>query len=416
MCGLFGVISHTLSANEIDRFAQLGIVSQLRGSHSSGLAIVKRKGGGKIKMQTINRVAPTGALFEMPQVWQLLNEKDLSCIMGHARHATSGHINERNSHPILEGKILGMHNGTIEKYNKQVSKGDEDKLTDSRILFQNINKLGVIPTLNDVGEIGAFALTFFDTSKQTLTLVRNYARELWIMKQKKHNCMYWASEPEMLDLVAARNKSMDFDAPTQLPTWVMWEFDLKSGSLVPQVTDLWKERQSQYRPFLPTTVPTLPLPKKPVGGTQLSTTQSIKPLSMVYCKTCHKNKTYCYCEDDETSGYFIPAEWQISSDGKSYHPDGGDPGDPFEAGFQGNVYLGFEKRVMEIDGAQQLINKEGCANCHRKSNVRFDKVWWIDHYDFLCDSCWADPSMKDLLTGQSVFLGKIKPYQEVRKK
>src|SRR5690606_6243238 len=118
-------------------------------------------------------------------------------ILGHCRAATLGEVSDNNAHPFDMGNIIGAHNGTVHSIRGKSATG-----TDSEALFKILSEEGLQETVN-AAKHGAYALTWIDTNKHTLNIIRNSQRPLYTMLAR--GVLYWASEFYMLRLVGHRD-------------------------------------------------------------------------------------------------------------------------------------------------------------------------------------------------------------------
>lgn len=201
MCGLFGVIGF-ISAKEMEVFERLAHVSVFRGSHSTGIAVVKKDDSVSVYKKPV----PTYDFMEMAETKRLLqNPYSIKCIIGHARFATVGAKNSANAHPFEFDNIVGAHNGTIDRhcitqYLDKTSKYG----TDSEAIFSKLNDEefeDVIPNLE-----GAWAITAWDKQNKVLNIIRNDKRELYCLYSKDKKTVFWASEMDMLRFAVSSAK------------------------------------------------------------------------------------------------------------------------------------------------------------------------------------------------------------------
>jgi len=243
LCGLFGVIGKSIGKNEVACFRDLGLISSLRGLDSTGLIIVSKAKKNRWNIQyRKDATDSTNFLYYNKNVSQLLDKTQNVCaIMGHARAATVGTIIPENAHPFHVDKIVGMHNGTI------MTLGTKDK-TDSQHLYENISKMGVQKALDDIVGGAAYALTWVDSVKNEIKILRNYQRPLFCMLAKGNDLLYYASERKFLEIIAERS-NRSFHDPHLIAEDTL--FSIKFGSL-----DL--EKEEVRRKFIPT-APVFPL-------------------------------------------------------------------------------------------------------------------------------------------------------------
>lgn len=117
-------------------------------------------------------------------------------LIGHNRAATKGKVTPENAHPFEHDHIVGVHNGTIRKQHLFL---DHTKFeVDSDNLYYNLSKEGLEETLKKTD--GAYALVYYDKEQQEVNFVRNNERPLYYMYSEDGKCLFWASEPWMLEV------------------------------------------------------------------------------------------------------------------------------------------------------------------------------------------------------------------------
>jgi hypothetical protein len=355
LCGLFGVISDKpLSVPERENVQMLGMMSSLRGIDSTGLMTAYTR-KNKTKYHLNRAVGNPVNFLTDPRICGIVNTTTPFLMMGHARAATVGTINEHNAHPIKEGPIIGCHNGTIWKYGP--TKAEEDTSSDSRVLFRKIADHGLQDTLNDAGDLAAYALSWLNLNSMTFNLIRNDKRPLFVMWNVANTTMYWASERGMLCWLAERT-NLAYHSPEVVPEKTHIRFRL--GNMVPLIQKL-------------EVVP------KPVAHYQGWNTAAWD-----YCENCWHKKPDCACEvvpskalvlleevKDATLRAFGLKETDISVDGEIIEPQ--------------RVYLGFNRAVWTMAELEKKL-KDGCCNCLRDLEPT-DKIFWFSRSDPVCEDC-----------------------------
>lgn len=147
MCGLFGIQRVTRGYD--DRLAVLfGVLSAMmdtRGGHSFGFyadGVIKR-GLGDFTATVPSR-----------------NLATVQTLMAHTRFATTGAVEEKNSHPLEAGTILGCHNGIVHNDWELDRKYKRNHPVDSHQIFQHI--ADGLP-LKEIEAYGA--ITYLDSTK-----------------------------------------------------------------------------------------------------------------------------------------------------------------------------------------------------------------------------------------------------------
>lgn len=201
MCGLFGIARKDSSLANIDAMRRgaillraLGVNSEERGVHSSGLAMVSSTIPFESRAITKEIINATESSFNNTYIYknsvrfsklgipQVGSEKILTAniVLGHSRYATQGASSSlKNASPMLVGNLIGTHNGDVLKTSIALSK-EEKKLTlgetDTEQLFLALSLAGsnrkeMTAVLRRA--IGRIALAFVDRKKpETLYLVR----------------------------------------------------------------------------------------------------------------------------------------------------------------------------------------------------------------------------------------------------
>lgn len=204
MCGLVGMAG-TLSVKLRDVMKDLLFFDTLRGRDSTGVGVARRSRQVLLKKSTV----PGYEFIESPNFndWLLATDQ---LWMGHNRFKTVGDANRANAHPftVLDEDelitIMGAHNGTLRnKYEiEKILDGDRFG-TDSEALMNLIAERGIKEAIAEAQ--GAWSLTVWDATKNTINFIRNKDRPLVYGFTKDRKTIIWASETWMILAACRRN-------------------------------------------------------------------------------------------------------------------------------------------------------------------------------------------------------------------
>ena len=282
MCGLVGFMTEENTLGTVDRakfLRQALIIDTLRGEDSTGLMLVTHDSGIGDSADWIKAVGD-GYSFVNDDMYaeRTKNMSNIRFAVGHNRAATQGAVTAHNAHPFQEGAITMVHNGTL-RDDTPMPKSMDDLavVVDSHAICHN---LALQPnTYEGVNAVvskldGAFALIWHDSRDDTLNIVRNDERPLHFMQARFSKTIYFASEAEMLALLAKRLKIEVYEEAHYPSAGQYMKF--KAGSILTPEThtlDLYVDDwQSKYEEY----------------GYQRSWQHQLPPLKKVY----HKEGTY----------------------------------------------------------------------------------------------------------------------------
>lgn len=200
MCGIAGAMSTYLSGAEIDAFKTLMKLSVVRGEDGAGVLAVSMKGKTNILKTLWSSYDIVGS-----EEFRKMHQNQKGIMLGHARWPTRGKVDDLAMvHPHRCGHIVGVHNGTLDKLNGEAIPAGQ---SDSRMLFESFEKIGVVETIKKTE--GAYALVWADEKEGTINFLRNEHRPLFFgyhsyLNDDKPSTLYWASDDRFLDIALRR--------------------------------------------------------------------------------------------------------------------------------------------------------------------------------------------------------------------
>lgn len=191
MCGLISIIAKEYNQQMTGIFKQLLYVGALRGwdgtgifniSHQNKITIHKKPGPSSNLIHYLNE-PPETPLFG-------------KILVGHNRAATHGSNTEANTHPFTKDHITLVHNGTIFGH-RQLANTD----VDSEAICHYLTNHTPQQLINTV--YGAYALIWYNQNTNTLNILRNEQRPLFLVHTKDMYVL--VSEKEMAIWILTRS-------------------------------------------------------------------------------------------------------------------------------------------------------------------------------------------------------------------
>lgn len=355
MCGLFGGAGNTLVDVEIDRITQLGVVSQLRGTDSTGMLSLYRA-SGKINMELLKEVENSTEFFSSKKVNDHLSDKHPFIIAGHCRQATVGSVTRENAHPYKLEKVAGMKNGTLTGL-----KGHQTGETDSVAFLRLIQDVGIQKAFDESFGKGGLACVWIDVRDASLNFFRNAGRPLFFLNTA--GAIYWASEAPMLDLVRARAG--------------LTSANNKIEDLPPNT----------HRKYKIQNVMASPVDKLLVA----------EPVHYMFGRPVEPAKTEVTVISEDR----VPIKIEKDLYSK-YATKVNSPSRPFQI-------KGFRNKNLKHSKAKDLLQK-GCAFCTKKLALgEADRAYFFNNKSFLCEDHHDDPAAR-LAVGaraESIYKGRV---------
>jgi glucosamine 6-phosphate synthetase-like amidotransferase/phosphosugar isomerase protein len=203
MCGLAAIlIEPGRTARQLERIRELFIsnliANEQRGQEASGVAIMQSDGSYQVEK------APLLAReFVQTQGFLGLMEKlsaQTTMLLGHTREPTKGSVrNNNNNHPIVQGRIVGIHNGTINNddtlFHTHCRQQKRIGSVDSEAIFALLDQL---PSECDCQQYGrsVYELSaLLAGSYTTLYFNPDFPGRLYLLKYKNPISVHFAMDP-----------------------------------------------------------------------------------------------------------------------------------------------------------------------------------------------------------------------------
>lgn len=363
MCGLWGGISTSLTVGELNNISDLGIVSQLRGRDSTGIAVLKHRKKRAIYSRVMKAVDhSSNFLYTRDVIREMYDQSDKPFgIIGHCRAATQGDVNVENAHPFSIDHIVGVHNGTIANIRGKTKDG-----TDSEALYNILAEEGLQAAV-DAARSGAYALVWVDQRAQTLNMIRNKERSLYYMVSA--GVMYWASEAMMLSLIASRDNLRGDIKLLEVDTHLSLDLHFPISTHV----------------------------KREVKPTWSMATQ------MVQKKVEEKKEAPKIESKTVVMGPVNnPLAWEKPKKTETGVPITQSPK------YKSHVkYQAFRGKKMDLAKAQYLL-KEGCAFCTQTITYHEERsAFFFNNKQYLCKDCAQNIDARENVNATKVYEGKL---------
>jgi len=217
MCGIFGIVNYGKDKRymaDLDHIkemtANLLSISQDRGTDASGICVVTQTNKALLfKDHVPGRKLTTEAKYT--SIMQELNyQTNFKFMIGHTRAKTKGDKQFNvNNHPIVAGRVIGVHNGMISndddlfKMNKELERSGQ---VDSEIIFRLLNhymgtNYTIISALNKTASAltGSYSCAFFHLEHPNyLTLFAGAFANVCIQDFRKDKFMVFASTDHII--------------------------------------------------------------------------------------------------------------------------------------------------------------------------------------------------------------------------
>ena len=261
MCGIIGLVlgDKVRSAGEYERiredFSTMLVAAQVRGTDAAGLYIVNEVPGGVGVVQYVHSAGISAvSLVTTSEYWQVLDNvgPDTIAIVGHTRHATTGLPSDNsNNHPIVDGPLVGVHNGVIYNHKElrrkygAVAEVDSATILSTLQAERNPQALTVQDFRRAMPEVkGSWAIAVSDERKPAIYLARNDGSPMQVAYEKKRQALWFASTTTIL------TQGLGHEVKAKaLPAWSVARLTRKSaatGTVSPKPIEAPKVHRPVY--------------------------------------------------------------------------------------------------------------------------------------------------------------------------
>jgi hypothetical protein len=228
MCGIVGLLSqyqNGFSHDEADAFSDMLVIDSFRGMDSTGVF-----GVDNLANVRICKSAQHGMDFIHEEAYKDFRKEQISrglFTVGHNRAATKGSISDRNAHPFwVDDKIVLVQNGTMRGDHKKISARTKEIEVDSEAIAHAIADGGnnIEETLQKIDS--AYALVWFNVEAETLTLIRNSERPLFISYGKRNGVLFASEQATILYVMNKYLSFKDYSIPKILDVHTLYQYKI----------------------------------------------------------------------------------------------------------------------------------------------------------------------------------------------
>ena len=236
MCGIIGYFTTEEKADAVSRYRflhQALIADTMRGDDSTGAFFVKHDSVVGTAPDYCKSTAAGYDFVTYDPDWHALSGTgaEFYAAIGHNRSATIGKIGADTAHPFQRGPITLVHNGTLRTtFGMPIPEHQGGYYNDSDTIAGNLEDTPIDKLTADMS--GAYSLVWHDSRDNTMNIVRNSERPLYLATVKGQNTMFLASESMMMQWILSRLKvDIQVIAYPKPHQWLRFEH----GSLKPEI-------------------------------------------------------------------------------------------------------------------------------------------------------------------------------------
>ena len=226
-----------------ESFEDLMVATQVRGRHATGAFVVNKSGIKfyKVPLPASQAIKQEGWMKLMGDI----NEETVA-VVGHVRFATQGDPDENeNNHPILNGNIIGVHNGIITNDDEICTEHPYDEEVDSAAIFalfaahSRKSRLSTGSIAKSLEELeGDFAIIAADTRrKDSIFLARDASRPLVFSKDPEEEILWISSTGDIM----RKGLKDPLVVPTMMPAYSVARLSASHAGKSPIRVTKWYE-------------------------------------------------------------------------------------------------------------------------------------------------------------------------------
>ncbi len=254
MCGIVGYISannHGFTVDERDFVSDMLYMDALRGWDATGCFYMTNKGD----VQVHKEASPAPVFMSSPEWLSTRGELFGSgrWFVGHNRAATRGEKVDKNAHPFVVDNVVLVQNGTMAGSHHHLAAVEVDSHACAHVIAENPDDISAALKQIDA----SYAFIWWDHKKETLFVIRNTERPLYIGYTATVGIAF-ASEWGIMEAAASRNDIAfrKVDGEVQPPYLIkdgqLCAFAFKDGKLVSETytdIDIAPKRRFVQAPF-----------------------------------------------------------------------------------------------------------------------------------------------------------------------
>lgn len=227
MCGIVGMFTlakNGFGTNDLDIFEEMLYVDALRGIDSTGVFCVSNRNG----ISGIKHASHPHNTMNS-EAWRRLRSDAIrngSILIGHNRKATSGKVNNENSHPFYEKHITLVHNGMLHATNNLPERDVDSNAFAAKLADTSPEDVPQLIADTD----GAFAFIWYDSKQKKLFVTRNRERPLHVLRY--WNKFVFSSEAWIASGCIRRNErtlGQDMLKVYEVPVDKLFSYDLEGN-------------------------------------------------------------------------------------------------------------------------------------------------------------------------------------------